>query len=77
MRRLKRWLRTVDGERIESLSVLLEFQDSILQDKIKIGCMIFPVMPYVPPPLWCYKCQRHGHIAFYRLAKESKGVLNA
>lgn len=25
--------------------------------------MSFPVRPYVPPPLRCYKCQRYGHIA--------------
>ena len=25
--------------------------------------MCFPVRPYVPPPLWGYKCQRYGHIA--------------
>ena len=63
VRRLKRLLRTVNGEKVESLSVLLEFQDLVLPDEIKIGYMSFPVRPYVPPPLRCYKCQRYGHIA--------------
>ena len=63
MRRLKRLLRRVNCEKVERLSVLLEFQDLVLPDKIKIGYMSFPVRPYVPPPLWCYKCQRYGHIA--------------
>ena len=40
-----------------------KFQDSILPDKIKIGCMNFPVRLFVPPLLWCFKCQRYGHIA--------------
>ena len=63
VRRLKRLLRTVNGEKVESLSVLLEFQDLVLPDQIKIGCMSFPVRLYVPPPLQCYKCQRYRHIA--------------
>ncbi|XP_035985059.1 uncharacterized protein LOC118558667 [Fundulus heteroclitus] len=61
--RIKRLMRTVNDERVESLSLLLEFQESVLPEKVKIGCMIFPVRPYIPPPLRCYKCQRYGHIA--------------
>lgn len=59
----KRLLRTVEGKRVESLYVLLEFQQSELPEKVRIGCMIFPARPYIPPPLRCYKCQRYGHIA--------------
>lgn len=57
----KRLLRTVEGKRVESLSVLLEFQQSELPEKVRIGCMSFPVRPCIPPPLRCYKCQRYGH----------------
>ena len=63
MRRLKRLLRTVNGEKVESVSGLLEFQNLVLPDKIKIGYMSFPVKSYVPPLLRCYRCQRYGHIA--------------
>ena len=68
MRRLKRLLKTVNGEKVERLSVL-EFQDLILPDKMKIRCMSFPVRPYVPPPLRCYKWDG-------QLAVACKGVLN-
>ncbi|XP_013856338.1 uncharacterized protein LOC106512216 [Austrofundulus limnaeus] len=63
VRRLKRLQKHVNGEKIESLSILLEFQGEVLPDKVKIGFMSFSVRPYVPPPLRCFKCQRYGHIA--------------
>ncbi|XP_035998476.1 uncharacterized protein LOC118564421 [Fundulus heteroclitus] len=63
VKKVRRLLRTVDGERVNSLSVLLEFQDSVLPERVKIGCMSYFVRPYVPPPLRCYKCQRYGHVA--------------
>ena len=61
--RVKRLQKTINGERVDSMSVLLEFQDLVLPEKVKIGCMSFPVRLYTPPPLRCYKCQRYGHIA--------------
>lgn len=61
--RVKRLLKTINGKRVDSLSVLLEFQELVLPDRVKIGCMSFPVRPYIPPPLRCYRCQRYGHIA--------------
>lgn len=60
---VKRLLKTINGERVSSLSVLLEFQEAVLPDRVKIECMSFPVRAYVPSPLRCYKCQRYGHIA--------------
>lgn len=56
-------MKTINGGRVDSLSVLTEFQGQVLLDKIRVDCMSFPVRPYVPPPLQCYKCQRYGHIA--------------
>uniref|UniRef100_A0A146QDP1 Zn-dependent peptidases, insulinase domain-containing protein n=1 Tax=Fundulus heteroclitus TaxID=8078 RepID=A0A146QDP1_FUNHE len=70
VKRLKRLLRSVDGKKVQSLSVLLEFHGDVLPDKIKIGFMSFPVRPYVPPPLRCFKCQRYGHIALVCKGKE-------
>lgn len=61
--RLKRLTRMVNGERVDSLSVLIEFEGNNLPDKIKIGYLSFMVRPYVPPPLRCFKCQRFGHVA--------------
>lgn len=62
--RIKRLMRTVDGERVDQVTVMLEFQEPVLPPgRVKVGCMRFPVRPYVPPPLRCYKCQRYGHVA--------------
>lgn len=56
-------MKTVEGERVESLSVMLEFQATVLPETIKVVCMCFPVRQYIPPPLRCYKSQRYGHVA--------------
>lgn len=61
--RLKRLMRTINREKTESLSVLLEFQGSVLPERVKVGCMSFPVRVYVPPPLHSYTCERYGHVA--------------
>lgn len=61
--RVKRLLQTVNGDRVSSFSVLLEFEGTVLPDRVKIWCMSFPVRVFVPPPLRCYKWQRYGHIA--------------
>ena len=60
---LKRLSKTVNGERVGSLSILIAFEDEELPKNIKIGYLNFQVRPYVPPPLRCFKCQRYGHIA--------------
>lgn len=60
---LKRLMRTVEGQRVESLSLLVEFKGLVLPDRVFVGCMSYPVRLYVPPPLRCYKCQRYGHVA--------------
>jgi len=60
---LKRLSKTVDGERVGSLSILIEFEGKELPKNIKLGYLNFQVKPYVPPLLRCFKCQRYGHIA--------------
>ncbi|XP_014835679.1 PREDICTED: uncharacterized protein LOC106913655, partial [Poecilia mexicana] len=47
---LKRLSKTVNGERVGSLSILIEFEGKELPKNIKIGYLNF-------------KCQRYGHIA--------------
>lgn len=37
----------MNRERIDSLSVLLEFQESVLPERVKIGYMSFAVRPYI------------------------------
>lgn len=61
--RVKRLLKTIDGEKVESQSILLEFQEDVLPERIRVGCMSFTVRAYIPPPIRCYKCQRYGHIS--------------
>lgn len=59
--RIKSLQKTMHGERIDSLSVLLEFQDSVLPERVAIGYMSFVVRPYIHSPLRCCRCQRYGH----------------
>jgi hypothetical protein len=54
--------KTVNNERVDSLSVLLEFSTPEVPDRVKVGFLCYSVRPYVPPPLRCFKCQRYGHI---------------
>jgi hypothetical protein len=61
--RIKRLKRTMNGERMDSLSILLDFHDPVLPERVKIGYLSFAVRPFIPPPLRCYKCQKYGHIA--------------
>lgn len=61
VRRLKRLIKTVNGERQESVSVS-GVSGLVIPDKVKIGWICFSFRLYVPPPLWYYKCQRYSHI---------------
>lgn len=51
-----------EGQRLESMSVLLIFEGS-LPEKVQMGYISYPVREYVPKPLRCFKCQRIGHVA--------------
>lgn len=50
-------------ERLDSLSVMLQFDEERMPERIKIGYVSYPVRPYVPPPLRCFKCQKYGHVS--------------
>lgn len=59
-----RRLRTTrNGEKCDSLSVMIRFEEEQLPTKVYLGYMSYNVRPYVPPPLRCFKCQKYGHIA--------------
>lgn len=45
------------------MSVLIDFQNDTLPERIKVGYISYPVREYVLLPLRCYKCQRYRHIA--------------
>lgn len=62
-----------DGEKKDSPSVLLEFKDEVLPEKVMVGYMSFRVRAYVPPPIRCFKCQRYGHIASVCKGKQRCG----
>ncbi|XP_034065952.1 uncharacterized protein LOC117542404 [Gymnodraco acuticeps] len=59
---VKRLPTRYQGKIVDSLSVLLQFEETI-QQKIMIGCMSFPVREFIPKLLRCFKCQRFGHVA--------------
>lgn len=52
-----------NGVRQVSESLLLEFEDEMLPNKVSLGYMMYNVREYVPKPLRCFKCQRFGHTA--------------
>lgn len=62
MKRLKAWR---FGEKVDSLSVLVDFQGEKLPKYVTVGYLNYNVRMYVPPPLRCFKCQKYGHIAAY------------
>jgi len=56
-------LKTNKDGRVDSLSVMLQFEEERLPERVKIGYISYPVRAYVRAPLRCYNCQRYGHIA--------------
>lgn len=46
-------------EKLDSLSVMLQFDEERMPERVKIGYVSYPVRPYVPPPLRCFKCQKY------------------
>lgn len=52
-----------NNEKTDSLSVMINFDENKMPEKVYLGCVRYAVRPYVPPPLRCYKCQKFGHVA--------------
>ena len=60
---IKRLMAKRDGVRVESTSLLLEFKEQHLPERVMVGFMSFYVREFVPPLIRCFKCQRYGHVA--------------
>ena len=56
---VKRLKTTHNGERCDSMSVLLYFAEDSLPSRVYIGYMSYNVRLYIPPPRRCFKCQRY------------------
>lgn len=70
---VKRLQATRNGEKMDSTSVLLEFKEQVLPERVMIGYMSVYVWEYVPLLVRCYKCQRYGHIAKVGKGKQRCG----
>ena len=73
VREVRRLKTTREGQRCDSLSVLLTFDEDRIPDKVFIGYMSYDVRLYVPPPLRCFKCQKYGHVAAVCKGKQRCG----
>jgi len=47
----------------ESNSVFLQFTNTDLSSKVKVGYMLLRVKQYIPRPLMCFKYNSYGHVA--------------
>lgn len=73
VREIRRLQTTREGQKCDSLSVLITFDEDRIPDKVFIGYMSYDVRLYVPPPLRCFKCQRYGHVAAVCKGKQRCG----
>ena len=55
--------RFISGKRETSRAVKIGFAGKSLPKRLKVAFMAYDVRPYEEPPLRCYRCQRHGHMA--------------
>ncbi len=69
----KRLKTTRNGEKCNSLSVTIKFDEHRLPCKVLTGYMSYEVRPYIPPPLRCFKCQKYGHVAAICKGKQRCG----
>jgi hypothetical protein len=50
-----------DGKSLESATIILTFDCSVLPKEIKAGYLNIKVEPYIPNPLRCFQCNKFGH----------------
>lgn len=62
-----------NGNMQDSLSVMINFDQEKLPEKVYIGFMCYDVRLYIPPPIRCFKCQRYGHVAAVCKGKQRCG----
>ncbi|XP_058811027.1 uncharacterized protein LOC131675916 [Topomyia yanbarensis] len=60
--KLDRIKRKVDGELVETSSIILTLSISIPPPEIKIGFIVVPTRPYYPRPMRCFQCLAFGHL---------------
>ncbi|KAG8236167.1 hypothetical protein J437_LFUL005274 [Ladona fulva] len=59
----RRLQRKQTGEMVNTTSVVLTFAWDRLPEKVYVGYEVCTVRPYIPSPIRCFKCNRHGHTA--------------
>lgn len=64
---------TRNGERCDSLSVMIKLDEMKLPDRVFIEYINYEVRSCVPPPLRCFKCQKYGHVAAICKGKQRCG----
>lgn len=52
-----------NGEKSDSLSVMMVFDEIKMPERVYLGFLSYVVRTYIPPPLRCFKCQKYGHVA--------------
>lgn len=62
-----------NNEKTDSLSVMINFDENSLSERVYLGFVSYEVRPYIPPPLRCYKCQKFSHVAAVCRGKQSGG----
>ncbi|XP_067275529.1 uncharacterized protein [Pseudorasbora parva] len=63
-RSVKNAVRMTRGiEKIETESVLVEFETKDVPKELYYGFMVYNIREYVPKPMRCYNCQEFGHMA--------------
>ena len=58
----QRIIKRRSGHPIITKQIILHFRD-VIPDYVHIGWRRFRVRQYIPDPVWCYNCQKYGHIA--------------
>ncbi len=52
---------TRGAEKIETESVLVEFETKVLPEEIFFGFMKYRVREFIPKPMRCFSCQEFEH----------------
>ena len=50
-----------NNELVPTNTLILTFSKPSLPESVKAGYLNIPVVPYIPNPLRCFKCQKFGH----------------
>ena len=53
--------RKIDGDLINTGTIILTFESCDLPKNVKIGWTSFEVRKYIPDPRQCFQCQKFNH----------------